>query len=313
MDQFNKFIISIDEINQKKLYTLKDNIHGFDENYNSPVLDYISTIDNAVVDYEHYLPEFIKEKYSNLNITFNLDLYYKNLLGRMHGYEMPFEKNKLKNFLCCFSGSEHVSRQFLSAILSKSKLWNNNYCTKNFSYTLDQLDGNISYYLDEKSTRLYRKFFVDYDSDIYSTINAINYKHIKNLLNLKVIDRYFIESFIAIVPECLGTSSVPYITEKFLNPVLTKTLFVSYGQPGWHDTLVKVHGFKLYDKIFDYSFDQINNPVIRLVKLIEMVSKFQHLTELDWHDLYLIEKDTIEYNYDYYHSKSYLKNLAKFV
>jgi len=69
------------------------------------------------------------------------------------------------------------------------------------------------------------------------------------------------------------------------------------------------YGFKQYNKIFDYSFDEIKNPVKRLIRLMEMISKFAYLSVDDWHDLYNMETDTIEYNYDHYYSKGYLKKL----
>ena len=58
--------------------------------------------------------------------------------------------------------------------------------------------------------------------------------------------------------------------------------------------------------MFDYRFDAIQNPVERLVELMTMISKFSVLSSDDWKDLYLLEQDTIEYNYDHYFSKDYL-------
>lgn len=313
MYDFKQFINSVTDINGKKVYTVIDHINGFDKNYNNPILDHISNSNNdAIFDYEHPLPDFIKQKYNNLQINFNLDLYYKNLFSKLHKYETVVEKNKIENFLCCFLGSEHVSRQLLSAILIKSKIWKTEFCRKDFTYTIDTLDGNISSYLDENSSRFYRKFFIDYTTNINLEKNSIDYIHSNNFHNLEIIGDYFKKSFVALIPETIGTSFVPFITEKFVNAVLTKTLFVTYGQPNWHNFLENVYGFRLYNKIFNYEFDQVDNPVIRIVKLMEMISKFQNLNSDDWHDLYLIEKDTIDYNYDHWHSKSYLKNLAKF-
>ena len=316
MDDFKQYIKSVTEINDRKIYTVADHMTGFDENYNNPLLDYISNNgnnDHAVINYEHFLPNSIKQKYNDLEINFSLDRYNKKLLGPLLSYNTTLvEKNKIENFLCCFLGRDHVSRQFLSAILIKSKIWNNEYCRKDFSYTSDSLDGNISFYLNHEESRLYRKFFVSNTADINFRKNTIDYEHGNNVHNLKVIDNYFKKSFLALIPETIGTSFIPFITEKFLNAVVTKTLFVTYGQPNWHSTLENVHGFKLHNKIFDYSFDKIQNPIHRVIKLFEMISKFQHLSAADWHDLYLIEQDTIEYNYDHYYSKNYLKYLAKF-
>ena len=65
----------------------------------------------------------------------------------------------------------------------------------------------------------------------------------------------------------------------------------------------------LYDRIFDYRFDSMVNPVERLISLISMIHKFRHLSSDDWHDLWLIEQDSIEYNYDHYFSGNYSRIL----
>jgi hypothetical protein len=109
----------------------------------------------------------------------------------------------------------------------------------------------------------------------------------------------------------MATSYYPFVTEKFLYSVVTRGLFLAYAQPGWHAHLEKYYGFKRYTKLFDYRFDLIQNPVERLVELMSMISKFSVLSVHDWHDLYLIEQDTIEYNYNHYYSKDYLKCLEK--
>jgi hypothetical protein len=43
-----------------------------------------------------------------------------------------------------------------------------------------------------------------------------------------------------------------------------------------------------------------------------MISKFSVLSKDDWQDLYEIEKDAVEYNYDHYFGGDYLKCLAKY-
>jgi len=113
------------------------------------------------------------------------------------------------------------------------------------------------------------------------------------------------------VSETMATSYVPFVTEKFLYSVVTRGLFLSYAQPGWHAHVEKYYGFKRYTKLFDYQFDTIQNPVERLVELMSMISKFSILTIDDWKDLYLLEQETIEYNYDHYFSGSYLTKLKQ--
>jgi hypothetical protein len=73
--------------------------------------------------------------------------------------------------------------------------------------------------------------------------------------------------------------------------------------------LEQQYGLKPYHNLFDYRFDSITNPVVRLIELLGMVSKFEKLSAADKHDLYQLEKDTIEYNYHYYFSGKMLTTL----
>ena len=125
------------------------------------------------------------------------------------------------------------------------------------------------------------------------------------------LERKITESFLEIVSETMATSYQPFVTEKFLYSVVTRGLFVAYAQPGWHEHLERYYGFRKYDKIFDYGFDEIQNPVERLVDLMSMISKFSVLSRDDWRDLYEMEIDTIEYNHDHYFRKKYIKQFEQ--
>jgi hypothetical protein len=94
--------------------------------------------------------------------------------------------------------------------------------------------------------------------------------------------------------------------------VVTRGLFLSYAQPKWHDHLEKYYGFKTYKKLFDYKFDSISNPIERLVELMTMISKFSKLSFDELYDMYLIELDTINYNYDHFFSGDYIKYLKEY-
>jgi hypothetical protein len=217
-----------------------------------------------------------------------------------------------KNFLCSFNGARHVSRKLLVAIINQFGYFNTNYCSKNFTFSVDKLDGHISDYVADQDF-LYRKFFISTDSSIFfNTVNSfghVRYNHKQNIYNL---ENKLTQSFLHLVSETLATSYYPFVTEKFLYSVVTRGLFLSYAQPGWHAHVEKYYGFKRYTKLFDYGFDSIQNPVERLVKLMEMISKFNLLSPDDWKDLYQIEQETIEYNYHHYFSNQYLNWLKKY-
>jgi len=290
---------------------LIDHLGGFYDDYSNDVLGYLESIkfDNIVFS-DYVFSDTIREKYSSLDIRFNLLPKY-NDLEHLHDYNLHPEIN-FKNLVCSFNGSTHVGRQLLTSIMERFGLFNPVYSSKNFSYSKEHIDGHfLNFGLSKTEIRLYRKFFVNSDkflNALYS-FGHVQYDHSNNIYNLEY---KLTESFIHIVSETMSTSYYPFVTEKFLYSVVTRGLFVANAQPKWHNHLEEYYGFKKFNNIFDYSFDDIENPVERLVRLMEMVAKFSMLSVDDWNDLYLMEQDTIEYNYDHYFSKDYLKKLKEY-
>lgn len=297
------------------LVECEDYLNGFDQNLFSSTLDQLVKFsrDNNIININlAYVCDIrIQDMYPDINFQ-----YQQRLVGG-RGWEELKNYNVhpalgYKNFICSFNGSKHVSRILLVSILHKFKYFNPEYCSKNFSYSSTKLDGLVHDYLD-KDTLFYNKFFLDpLHEDFFQTINSfghVRFNHNQNIYNL---ENKLTESFLHIVSETMATSYYPFVTEKFLYSIVTRGLFLSYAQPGWHAHLEKYYGFKKYTKLFDYRFDLIQNPVERLVELMTMVSKFSTLSVNDWRDLYLLEQDTIEYNYNHYFSGDYLDCLKEY-
>lgn len=302
----------------KGIVGIFDHLNGFDQNYYSEELE--KTVNFAkengcnIIHTGYILPSEVKSQYPDINFSYNEEMIGRNIGG--WDTILKYKKNNsinYKNFLCSFNGiAPHVGRVLLISTLKKFDYFNNNYCTKNFSFDSKTVDNYIIDLIPDKE-RFYRKFFqIDNNENFFNEIISYNFTRHEHLQNIQNLETKLTESFLHIVSETLPTSYVPFITEKFLYSIVTKGLFLAYGQPNWHQYLNKFFGFKKYDKIFNYSFDSIQNPVIRVVELMSMISKFKNLTPHEWHDLYLIEEDTIQYNYDHYCSRDYLKNLAKF-
>jgi hypothetical protein len=295
---------------------LYDHIGGFNSTLDNLFLKKIQNtanksnqIINVLIGY--VANDALKTHYPNLKLQCMVNMLYKINFQIFENYVIHPSLN-YKNFICSFNGSAHVSRKLLVSALSKFNYYNPKYCSKNFAYLVDVLDGHIKDYVGD-STNFYRKFFISNDSEeFFQTVNSfghVQYDHARNIYNL---ENKLTESFLHIVSETMATSYYPFVTEKFLYSVVTRGLFLAYAQPGWHAHLEKYYGFKRYTKLFDYRFDTIQNPVERLVELMSMISKFSVLSVHDWHDLYLIEQDTIEYNYNHYYSKDYLKCLEQY-
>jgi hypothetical protein len=118
--------------------------------------------------------------------------------------------------------------------------------------------------------------------------------------NIQALASTITQSFVNLVSESWSHSYQPFITEKFVYSVVTRGLFVAYAQPLWHSTIRDLYGYRLYDTLFDYDFDKEINPVIRLHKLLQMLLPFKNLKHADWHDLYLMELDNIEFNIQHF-------------
>lgn len=295
---------------------LYDHIMGFDQHGRNQILDRINDYSQSKgittsVCYHQILDPEVKAQYVNLDIKFSLKEVQQSIWQPFATYRQHPDID-YKNFICSFNGSDHISRKLLSAILQRFGYYKPNYCSKNFVFTADQLDGYLQDYVPNQDS-FYRKFFIaDNSENFFQTINSFGHVRFEHAQNIHNLETKLTESFLHIVSETLATSYYPFVTEKFLYSIVTRGLFLAYAQPGWHSHLDQYYGFKKYTKLFDYKFDSIKNPIERLLELMTMVSKFSSLSTADWTDLYLLEKDTIEYNYDHYFSGDYLKCLKKY-
>lgn len=187
--------------------------------------------------------------------------------------------------------------------------FNSDYCSKNFSYSKQELDINLSIVDIEQEYHTYIISDSNAASQFYHTIIGFNYVPSEHANNIDILYNKINNSFVQLIGETLAMSYHPFVSEKFIQPIVCKSLWVAYAQPGYYAYLEKYYGFKKYNKLFDYSFDLIDHPVERLVAIIKMLSKYANLSPKDWHDLYLTELETIEYNYNQYFSRNYLTQI----
>ena len=105
-----------------------------------------------------------------------------------------------------------------------------------------------------------------------------------------LIPKQWNECFLHVVGE--ATTSVQIISEKTIIPVLMKKPFVCIAKKGYSKRLVEL-GFKLYDEIIDYSFDECDDLSDRADKLCYSVSQLG----TNYSELYELLRPKIEFNY----------------
>lgn len=304
--QYNSFLIDNDPA-----LVILDHLGGVDINYRSPVLNRLSNLTagrDITVITEYIVNQQIKDNYPNFNFVFSVK-DHNDVLDHFQNYKIH-PSLTFKNFLCSFNGSAHVSRKLLVSILNNFNLFDPEYSSKNFVFSKDTIDGHISDYVGDRNS-FYNKFFLD-NPAFYNTIYSFGHERFNHSKNIYTLERQLTGSFVHIVSETMATSYYPFYGEKFLYSIITRGLFVAYSQPSWHDMLERCYGFKKYTRLFNYNFDTIVNPVERLLELVTMLNKFSKLSSEAWRDLYELELETIEYNYNHYFSRDYLTCLEKF-
>ena len=73
---------------------------------------------------------------------------------------------------------------------------------------------------------------------------------------------------------CESSVKAEFFTEKTVKPLLYEKPFVILGPPGMNATLKK-WGFKLYDEIFDYEFDNISDYRVRALHIAQQLADWQ--------------------------------------
>lgn len=298
---------------QTSKVTMLDYLGGFDIDLKSAVLDSLAEQSSGrrlEVYTEYIFDHRVANNYPNFDFRFALPAQAAFMNG-LRSYTVHPELT-FQNFLCSFNGTPHVGRKLLVAILQKLGLFDSRYCSKNFVFTQEVLDGHVKDYVVGSRERLCSKFFTPNNNEFCDTTYSFDYQRFEHSKNIYKLEKRLTESFVHLVSETMATSYYPFYGEKFVYSVVTRGLFVAYAQPGWHQNLAKHYGFKKYENLFDYRFDLIENPIERLIELVSMLNKFSKLSSSDWRDLYHLEIDAIEHNYNHYFSQDYLKCLEKY-
>ena len=98
--------------------------------------------------------------------------------------------------------------------------------------------------------------------------------------------------FLNVVSESYCDDNVPFITEKTYKNLLVGQPFITFGTIGMNKELEKL-GFKLYDEIFDYSFDIIEGFEERVDSFTKNINLIKNE---NLNNLYVKIKDKIKYN-----------------
>lgn len=123
--------------------------------------------------------------------------------------------------------------------------------------------------------------------------NLIDLDDMKTKQDSYIIPNEYYETFFDFVTE--ATYKAIVISEKTIKPLVFKKPFAVMGAVGFHKHLQNL-GFKLYDEIIDYSFDDIEDLELRAKLYVENIKRISELKDFDSVYNTLIPK--LEHNYD---------------
>lgn len=258
------------------------------------------TIFNELEWEQRQLPKYLFDLVKEKNIEFKMihgsfpDPYYKDYCDRMGiditsiehwptfwinwseqclHWVLPYQNyspnTEYKYPFICLNNKGHIHRCALidqlakNNILEKGVVTFHNFMTRH-QYPFKYYDGSIRTISDDFSTKL--------DSFL--------------------LPEEFHQSFLHVVGE--ATTTVNFITEKTIIPMLLKKPFISLGKEGFNKCLTDL-GFVLYDDLFDYSFD--NEPDLE-TRASMVADNVKSIVGKDYTQLYELLKPKLIHNYN---------------
>ena len=91
----------------------------------------------------------------------------------------------------------------------------------------------------------------------------------------EVLPVQYRNAFMQLVNE--STVNQFFLTEKTATPLLHNKIFLVVGSRSFHSNLVDM-GFKLYDSLFDYSFDALTDVRDRIDGVVQNINKYRNMT-----------------------------------
>lgn len=233
-----------------------------------------SNIRFKIISYLHF---FVKARNANRvyheNLEPSLDTSDVNAMWEHHvnDFKTRYKKDKIVSSL---SRINRIHRTFANYILTTSAiqkfcLMSQNKITKESKVELRELlvhtvgsnreilDSKIDAWNDTLPLTIDRDDFQRNWAHTPEHTNTIN-AHISNSVLFQIINETSVD------PRAI------FFSEKTANSIAAFQPFVIYGNRGINN-IMKKYGFVLYDEVFDYSFDTIENPYKRYMALVNMV------------------------------------------
>jgi hypothetical protein len=113
------------------------------------------------------------------------------------------------------------------------------------------------------------------------------------------------ESFCYLVTETCFWQPKHHLTEKIFKPIVSRMPFVLAG-PAHNLKYLREYGFKTFDKWFDESYDDIEDPIMRLKAISKTMDKICSYSLSELQDMLVDMQPVLEHNYQRFYSNEFL-------
>lgn len=197
--------------------------------------------------------------------------------------KLSFTRQSLDYTFSCFNRHTHEHRCITLDRMARQDLLHSNLVTYLFT------DENYS---EDTWHRTRNEFGVTWQPTLLDPEGIIEHEQQFDLW--PNISKYT-QCFVDVVTE--STCEAYFITEKTVRPLLFAQPFLVISRPGYHMWLQDEWGFQLYDEIFDYSFDSIEEVDKRIEAVVDQLVKFENMSKSQLLELRNSVQEKIEYNF----------------
>ena len=116
------------------------------------------------------------------------------------------------------------------------------------------------------------------------------------------------ECLLYLVTETVATGRRLHLTEKTFKPICLQMPFVIVGTAGSLKYL-RSYGFKTFGSLWDESYDEESNDIVRLEKIAQLLKELDTLSQKEKQELFRASKDIIQHNHNHFYNGGFEKIL----
>ena len=227
-------------------------------------------------------------------------------------YVKPFNRELKKSFITFnrLTSNERVYRS-----LFVNELYKNNLLDKGYvSFSKDCPDGGnyaenlkLSIANQRVDPNIIEETIENLDALPELRIDFPDDQHIPNQSMLLTPMPQLMESFVFVVTETCYWQDKTHLTEKIFKPIVLRMPFILVGCPHNLEYL-RSYGFKTFSNFWDESYDEINDPILRLQAIVKILKNISAMSTDEQKQMLVDMHLVLEHNYQLFNSTNFVNS-----